>query len=152
MKYCNQCGNDKPLSEFNKNRSRVDGHADWCRACMAGWRKVWKWNNIETYRKAKKRWHRNLSSATKDRHNEQRRQYKEANPGMAKAHRTLNQAVLSGEIVKPKYCEWCARNRKLDATHSNYSKPLDVEWLCRPCHCVKDGKVSKEGLKAQGYV
>lgn len=33
-KPCPRCGTTKALTEFNRNRSRPDGRADWCRECM----------------------------------------------------------------------------------------------------------------------
>lgn len=34
MKRCPQCGQTKPLADFNKNRSRPDGHQNVCRGCQ----------------------------------------------------------------------------------------------------------------------
>lgn len=34
MKRCPQCGQTKPLSEFNKSKSRKDGHQNVCRGCQ----------------------------------------------------------------------------------------------------------------------
>ncbi len=35
-KTCTKCGQEKPLSEFGKNRGFKDGFSYWCRQC---WRK-----------------------------------------------------------------------------------------------------------------
>jgi len=32
-KQCNKCKEEKPLSEFNKNRNKVDGLQSYCRDC-----------------------------------------------------------------------------------------------------------------------
>src|SRR5512137_2845818 len=32
-KVCSTCGEDKPLSEFNKNKARKDGYQQRCKAC-----------------------------------------------------------------------------------------------------------------------
>lgn len=32
-KYCRECGELKPLSEFNKNKKEVDGYEGICRKC-----------------------------------------------------------------------------------------------------------------------
>jgi cobaltochelatase CobS len=34
LKRCTRCGARKPLSGFHKNKSRPDGHADWCKTCL----------------------------------------------------------------------------------------------------------------------
>lgn len=41
-----------------------------------------------------------------------------------------------GNIVKPTQCSNCDSPDRLDGHHNDYSKPLDVVWLCRPCHSV----------------
>ena len=40
MKHCRDCGQDKPLSEFNKRKDRPCGVVSYCKACMAKrWRR-----------------------------------------------------------------------------------------------------------------
>lgn len=46
----------------------------------------------------------------------------------------LNKAVKSGQVVKASACEDCGSSHDLQAHHADYSKPLDVSWLCRKCH------------------
>jgi hypothetical protein len=48
-----------------------------------------------------------------------------------KAHSKVKQAVKAGTLKRGK-C-WCGSLRT-EAHHSDYSKPLDVEWLCRKHH------------------
>ena len=53
------------------------------------------------------------------------------------ARNILNRAVRSGRIKKPHFCERCEEETQdLEAHHDDYGKPLDVEWLCIPCHNV----------------
>jgi hypothetical protein len=65
--------------------------------------------------------------------------YKAKNPEKYKAHYTVNNAIRGGRLVRPDVCERCGDTAKIEASHDNYSKPLEVEWLCRPCHRSKDG-------------
>lgn len=46
----------------------------------------------------------------------------------------LNAAVRSGELIKPTHCERCNKKRKLHGHHEDYTKPLDVNWVCYKCH------------------
>lgn len=42
--------------------------------------------------------------------------------------------VRVGHIIKPNQCSTCGKNVKIEAHHNDYSKRLDVKWLCRVCH------------------
>lgn len=46
----------------------------------------------------------------------------------------LQHAIKSGKLTRPDRCERCGREGYVDGHHHDYSKPLDVEWLCRRCH------------------
>ena len=55
-------------------------------------------------------------------------------PERIKCRDILYKAKSKGEITSPKVCEKCGNKLKLHAHHKDYSKPLDVTWLCRYCH------------------
>lgn len=42
--------------------------------------------------------------------------------------------VKAGNIIKPSQCEECGSDGRIEAAHFDYSRPLDVRWLCVPCH------------------
>lgn len=44
----------------------------------------------------------------------------------------MRNALLRGDLVKG-VCEVCSATR-VDAHHDDYSRPLDVRWLCRAHH------------------
>lgn len=52
----------------------------------------------------------------------------------SKARAKLRYELKKGRIVKPTRCEKCRLELKLEPDHSDYSKPLDVVWLCHTCH------------------
>lgn len=62
-----------------------------------------------------------------------RKKYIIANPEKNQAHIILNNAIASGKITR-KPCEKCGE-AKAEGHHEDYSKPLEVIWLCRKCHC-----------------
>lgn len=54
-----------------------------------------------------------------------------------KARASVSRAVKNGSLVKPDYCEECLHftpSRYLHGHHDDYSKPLEVRWLCTSCH------------------
>lgn len=61
------------------------------------------------------------------------RKWSEENPEKRRAHHAVEQALKSGKLSRLN-CEHCGANRHLDAHHEDYSKPLDVKWMCRSCH------------------
>lgn len=51
------------------------------------------------------------------------------------AQRLVSYHIEVGNIVRPNCCENCGRTDvKIEAAHKDYSRPLDVRWLCRSCH------------------
>ena len=53
-------------------------------------------------------------------------------PEKAKARDAVNHEIKMGRMVRLP-CEVCG-NPKTDAHHDDYSKPLEVRWLCREHH------------------
>jgi len=59
---------------------------------------------------------------------------------MSYIHTKVNNAVATGKLKRDDTCAICKQhfdNRYGCGTiahHDDYSKPLDVRWLCRPCH------------------
>ena len=52
-----------------------------------------------------------------------------------RAHKAVRAAVRRGELIRPKFCEDCdGAPARIEAHHEDYSKPLEVDWLCRLCH------------------
>jgi|SaaInlStandDraft_2_1057019.scaffolds.fasta_scaffold224999_1 hypothetical protein len=50
MKKCNHCKQDKPLSEFNKNKNRKDGLQGNCKICQAAYTKRHYERNKQPYK------------------------------------------------------------------------------------------------------
>jgi len=50
------------------------------------------------------------------------------------AHDRVAKAVAKGKLTVPERCEKCNKKRFLEAHHEDYTKPLEVQWLCQSCH------------------
>lgn len=59
-----------------------------------------------------------------------------ANPQKAKARNAVSNAIRDGRLFKLP-CEFCGESQKVEAHHGDYSKPLDVVWVCFKCHREK---------------
>lgn len=63
------------------------------------------------------------------------RRFKAKFPAKAKAHAIFRAAIAKGTIVRPDTCSQCgATGVQIDGHHDDYSKPLEVRWLCQRCH------------------
>lgn len=65
-------------------------------------------------------------------------------PDKVAAWTAVQKAVRSGELIRPRHCEFC-NAKAMEAHHDDYSKPLEVHWLCikhhRMVHREFNGKV-----------
>lgn len=61
-------------------------------------------------------------------------------PLKRKAQNDLNHAITAGKIVRGS-CEVCGA-AKAEGHHDDYSKPLDVRWLCRKHHMEQHRRVA----------
>jgi ribosomal protein S27AE len=57
-----------------------------------------------------------------------------ADPEKYAARRAALYAVKIGKLRRPEACSDCGKTCKPHAHHADYSKPLDVTWLCGRCH------------------
>lgn len=57
----------------------------------------------------------------------------ERNPEKRKAQYSVSNAIRDGKLIKQP-CEVCSTTVNVQAHHDDYSKPLDVRWLCIPHH------------------
>jgi len=71
---------------------------------------------------------------------ESQRKHDKKFPEKVKARIALRLAVERGEIFKPDYCSECFKNCKPHGHHEDYSKSLDVIWLCSKCHGLRHGR------------
>lgn len=71
------------------------------------------------------------------------KRYRLANPEKIMAHFKLQYAVRTGAILKPP-CEECGATKNVHGHHEDYSKPLDVRWLCYRCHLKQHDRAAAQ--------
>lgn len=50
----------------------------------------------------------------------------------------VNMHIKKGKLVRPTHCSACDIKCKPEGHHEDYSKPLQVIWLCKRCHYLAD--------------
>lgn len=129
-KVCFKCGLLKPIYDFYTHPNMADGHLNKCKLCS---RKDVRQN----YRKNEAYYH---EYDKKRRKTSQRRRAASLNckknrirfPDKNKARQKVCYAKRRGKLVEQP-CEICGA-LKVMAHHEDYSKPLDVIWLCPKHH------------------
>lgn len=155
MKKCFKCGNIKPLEDFYKHPEMADGHLNKCRECAKKDAIKTRNNRIEYYREYDRKrarlpqrvalrrkvdltWRKDGRAAKAVKH------YRQKYPEKYKAHNLVNNALRNKKLTKPKKCSRCGKHTDLlHAHHTEYSKPLDVQWLCSTCHGEEHSKYPK---------
>lgn len=61
-------------------------------------------------------------------------QWRKRNPEKRLAHLKVFRAIRRGTLIKPKNCFKCNRETRISAHHKDYTKLLEVLWLCSSCH------------------
>ena len=66
-----------------------------------------------------------------------------------KARWTVTDAIKCGKMARGTVCVFASNecSGKIEAHHDDYSKPLEVRWLCRKHHLTVDGhKMARHGM------
>ena len=142
-KFCTKCLATKQTILFFKNRSAKDGLNCWCKSCIIAASAKWASENRATYRAQKRR---NQQSKTK-RGIKQPGGHSPVSPERLKIKNMVSNAVRDGKLIKPSHCQRCNATGRLHGHHSDYSKPLAVEWICPKCHGFEHRKPIAQGGK-----
>lgn len=131
MKRCFKCGQEKSLTDFYEHPMTADGHLGKCKDCTK--------QDVRLDRRTNPRareYDRNRANQPQRRALRKRitAEWRAKHANRAKAHRDAGRAGLQC----PELCEGCGLKRRLEKHHHDYSKPLAVVWLCKPCHAIAD--------------
>lgn len=142
-KECARCEQVKPLEDFHRRRARPDGRQSYCKVCNRAADRTWRGANPERKAERNRQWYAENSTHAAEYSEKRRRNHpeieratQERHPEKFRARRRVQKAVSEGRIDKPDRCEECgvAERDRLQGHHADYSKPLEVEWLCTSCH------------------
>lgn len=125
--YCSRCKieGDIPMTQYSKNKDGTKKYYH-CRKCNTDRHKKYRatQNGGENIRQAvkksiEKHWHKQ------------------------KARLKLIYEIRMGRIKRPETCSACKETKNIEAHHTDYTKPLEVIWVCRQCHCELDKQMVK---------
>ena len=111
MKTCFKCGVEKEFDAFYKHPRMKDGRVNKCKECNK--------KDVRENRASKQEYYRAY---------DRERGYREYDPQKAKARRAVR------KLKRPAKCTSCHAVGAVEGHHKDYDKPLDVVWLCKPCH------------------
>lgn len=152
MIECKQCGVTKPKVEYYvSNQSK-------CKDCVKTGVQSNRTKNLEYYREYDRQRANNPERVSareayqETEHGKEailrgKRAYINRNRRKREAHVTLGNAIRSRRVI-PLPCEVCGEE-KTEAHHTDYSKPLMVNWLCGKHHRLLH-KQFRQTLREQG--
>lgn len=117
-KRCMKCRIDKPFTSFFKNKTKADGHQDYCKEC----KKVTDKNYFRGYKRT---------------YNESQRKRRYIRNAVH--HRVENGVMPPASDLA---CTHCGKQAEQYHHHKGYAfeNRLDVIPLCIPCHRIADRK------------
>lgn len=157
--FCKTCQQEKDSSCFYNS----DKHH--CKDCKKAYAKKYREDNIERILvydrnrvnakervQKQKEYKERLRIENPEKYDEiyhsLRKRYRAKYKEKAHAENLLNDAIRTGKIIRPNKCIVCQKECKPQAHHYDYSKPLDVMWLCVRCHAnVHKNERAKKGWK-----
>ncbi len=158
-KQCKKCLKTRPIDDFYKHSMMADGHLSKCKECTKADVIENRNANLDYYRNYDRDRYdnnpkRRTSRGTHPNHNEHAREWANRNRERISVAAKVSRAIKSGILVRPTSCSECgADGVRIEGHHRDYSKPLEVEWLCTRCHGKTREKERKdmEARKRGGY-
>ena len=154
-KACIVCHVIKDAEEYYAHPQMADGHLGICKEChktRMNKRREDKLEEIHEYdrqrgllpaRKARVR--ANYGRWPRD-HKAERARYLDKYAARVK----FTVAIRAGKIPGPPLaCQRCFLEKPLEGHHEDYSKPLEVIWLCTFCHGLRHRELNAERRKAK---
>ncbi len=119
--YCIRCKAEKPPADlrviFRKTLKSGVKDYHYCKECVA-----------------QKRRKLRQSASGKAHLRDYQRKFNQHNRHMVRAWNAAHYALKTGKLERPNSCTVCEAKVRLEMHHADYSKPLDVTFLCRACH------------------
>ena len=132
---CSKCGMWLPNTEYYTDKRTGNGLKAQCKKCHITGSITTR--NPDNTRRLNREHMARARRNNLDKFKERERNRLPASPEKVLARSILNAAVKNGKLEKPKQCFKCGSEDRIDGHHEDYSKPLEVEWLCPLCHAAR---------------
>lgn len=138
-KTCTKCKIEKLIdNNFHlvRNKRGIKVPDSICKICVAARRAEYYLRNKEII-KNKVRAYQDKPKAIAKRKKRVKKYYDKGYylwPEKYQARAAISKALSRGKISKPNKCEDCSTSGRIEAHHDDYSKRLEVRWLCVACH------------------
>lgn len=142
MKTCFKCSQEKQFLEFYKHSGMSDGFSGKCKSCTK--------KDVHENREKRKDYYDQKDRDRAPLKYERKAQYQKDRKDIRIAHRLVYKAIKEGLLIKIS-CEKCGDNNS-HAHHENYSKPLDVVWLCQKHHRRRHSELIELGIDVYATV
>ena len=145
MKVCKSCQEEKDIDQFYKNKLMPSGYLNQCIVCVKARekrRRAVKSDHLKAYDKARANDPDRIAARKayakteqgKAAHKRASLTYQKRFPIKRAAHIIFGNAIKRGKIIRSCSCSECGSSEKIEGHHDDYTKPLDVRWLCEKCH------------------
>ena len=150
-KVCFKCGKRRGITQFYKHSQMEDGYLNKCKECA-------KADSRDTYNTNRRDSEWLLKERRRQRDKEQKRRaegkvkkydrleatrkWRQKNKLKQAAHNAVARALKNG-ILNKSPCEVCSK-KKVESHHEDYSKPLEVVWLCSKHHSARHVEIREK--------
>jgi len=139
MLTCNHCHTEKPEEDFYASSKSK------CKECIKSTVRSHREQNIDRIREYDKQRgnqpHRVearkeyiATEAGKQAKKRAVDAYNKRHPMRYAAHVITGNAIRDGKLIQASNCSVCNSTEKIEGHHDDYTKPLEVRWLCEGCH------------------
>lgn len=132
-KKCSKCCGVFPLDCFYKNAASKDGLDHRCKKCDNARTSLYRKSHLEIGRNFSRKYRKLYPDKTRESARRAVKTWYLNNKEKVKAHKKVARAIKNKTLIR----ENCFCGEKAQAHHEDYSKPLDVIWLCHLHHKEK---------------
>ena len=145
-KVCRVCKKELSIDEFHRQKGGKYNRGTLCKICASEKHEKWNKENRarrkeyqaewrEEHREEAREYSRTWRAKNSAQHVATNMAYQAEHPEAERARRKVTYAVQTGTLVRPEVCEECGeQHTHIHGHHDDYSKPLEVRWLCPKCH------------------